>query len=174
MGGEVIKDADGNELKAKFTLSGENLAGAAVGGVEIEGTTYTYEGNLEITGLKNGTYTLTEDTAPAGYDKVTEFQFKVENGIVSDIITTEFESGKAIIVDSDGNSLTEVSIIQVMDRLEGQCVVEISKYAVAGTKEIPDAVLRITDKDGNEVEYVSEEKIPMMKAGEEYKIGKLF
>ena len=30
------------------------------------------------------------------------------------------------------------------------------------------------DKDGNEVEYVSEEKIPMMKAGEEYKIGKLF
>ncbi len=84
----------------------------------------------EIEGLKDGTYQLVEITAPDGYVKAETITFVIENGKV---------------VNREDNTVTMV---------DDYSKVIISKTDIGG-KEIPDAVLRITDKDGNPVKDVN-------------------
>ena len=100
--------------KAKFTLiandEGADLKGIVVNSSEITESTdrITFDGNtVTLIGLADGEYTLIEDTAPIGYDVVSEFKFTVQNYTVTriDPVTngrayTE-NNGKNIVVEDD-------------------------------------------------------------------------
>ncbi len=84
-------DMDGNAIagaatfKLTITETGKDLKGVMLGtDVLGEVTFVTYTGNsAQFTGLKDGTYTLEELTAPEGYYTVGTISFTVENGVVS-------------------------------------------------------------------------------------------
>ncbi|WP_175460957.1 SpaA isopeptide-forming pilin-related protein, partial [Ruminococcus flavefaciens] len=109
LGGTPIPESAG---KAKFTLI-ENDEGASLKGVKVNGkaveeaaASVEFDGNAaEFEFLKDGQYTLREDTAPTGYSVITDFTFTVENGIVtkSDAVTTGRTTvspdGKKIVVE---------------------------------------------------------------------------
>ena len=100
--------------KAKFTLitndEGADLKGIVVNNSEITESTdrITFDGNtVTLIGLADGEYTLIEDTAPIGYDVVSEFKFTVQNYTVTRIdpvsngrAYTE-NNGKTIVVEDD-------------------------------------------------------------------------
>lgn len=116
-----------------------------VGGKEIEGAKLTIkdsndklveewtsiEGQDHIVKLEAGTYTLTETTAPKGYEQAESITFTVT------------EDGKVKVNDSE---VTEVTMV---DKYSDQTV-EISKTDVGG-KEVEGAKLTVKDSEGKEV-----------------------
>ena len=104
----------------------------------ISGSTPTFIGNLA-----NGTYTLHEEAAPAGYLVTTDIIFNIENGVVSGV---QVEGGSSI----DG------SRIIVIDDMTTD--VEISKADVLGN-EIAGAELTLTGKDskGNNITFSTDD-----------------
>ena len=117
--------------KAKFTLvaldEGADLNGIVVNGKVVEENTdsVTFDGNTAtLIGLKNGEYKLIEDTAPIGYDVVSEFTFTIENSAVTrvDAVT----NGKTYTED-DGKTLV----------IEDAPIITIDKKAL-GAKPIPE------------------------------------
>ena len=106
LGGKEITDGD-----AEFTLTAKDadgsLAGVKINGGEALGETKstTFTGNsTKLEYLKDGKYSLKEDTAPAGYSTVSEFTFTVKNGLVTEVsavtdgVTEMSEDGKTITV----------------------------------------------------------------------------
>ncbi|WP_037272362.1 SpaA isopeptide-forming pilin-related protein, partial [Ruminococcus flavefaciens] len=129
LGGTPIPESAG---KAKFTLiandEGATLQGVKVNGKTVEDDTASveFDGNAaEFEFLKDGQYTLREDTAPTGYSVITDFTFTVENGVVtkSDAVTT----GR-ITVSPDGKKIV----------VEDAPIIKIDKKEVGG-EPIPES-----------------------------------
>ena len=92
-----------------------------------------------ITGLPDGTYTMTEVVAPDGYNKVsTDFTFTIKNGVVDATGTTEYDVSGNDITMKDGQKPS----------------VTISKQAVGGGEELTGAVLKLTAPAGTDLSKV--------------------
>ena len=92
-----------------------------------------------ITGLPDGTYTMTEVVAPDGYNKVsTDFTFTIKNGVVDATGTTEYDVSGNDITMKDGQKPS----------------VTISKQAVGGGEELTGAVLKLTAPAGIDLSKV--------------------
>ncbi len=118
-------DVNGNELEgAELTVTDEE-------GNEID--KWTSDGtNRTVTVPKFGTYTLTENTSPTGYDVANAITFVVdENGVVT-------VGGE------------EVTTVVMTDEYTKRDIV-ISKVDVNGN-ELEGAELTVTDEDGNEID----------------------
>ncbi|MDO4466148.1 MAG: SpaA isopeptide-forming pilin-related protein [Bacillota bacterium] len=130
---------------SKQDVAGKELAGATLtitgtteDGQEITPITWESTGNTRNVVLQPGTYTLTEDSAPNGYE-------------VSESIT--------FVVDKDGKVTVgkdKVDAVVMVDEYADQTVV-ISKQDISG-KEIEGAELTVTDSEGNEVDSWTSEK----------------
>ena len=93
----------------------------------------------DITGLPDGTYTMTEVVAPDGYNKVsTDFTFTIKNGVVDATGTTEYDVSGNDITMKDGQKPS----------------VTISKQAVGGGEELTGAVLKLTAPEGTDLSKV--------------------
>ena len=125
------EDVAGNELPgATMSISVKN-------GEEVSRWVSTSEKNVVT--LAPGNYTLTELTAPDGYLKAQSIDFTLD------------AEGKVSV---DGNPVSEVVMV---DEYASHDVV-ISKVDAANNKELAGAVLKVTDKEGNEVDkWTSEE-----------------
>lgn len=128
--GKAVKiskqDVGGKEIGgAQMTLKNEN-------GDVISNWT-SVEGEDHTVTVKPGKYTLHEDSAPAGYV------------VASDVTFTVDAEGKVSV---DGNPVSEVVMV---DEYASHDVV-ISKVDAANNKELAGAVLKVTDKEGNEVD----------------------
>ena len=128
--GKAVKiskqDVGGKEIGgAQMTLKNEN-------GDVISNWT-SVEGEDHTVTVKPGKYTLHENSAPAGYV------------VASDVMFTVDAEGKVFV---DGNPVSEVVMI---DEYASHDVV-ISKVDAANNKELAGAVLKVTDKEGNEVD----------------------
>ncbi len=83
----------------KVTEDGTSLSGATLRVVDGSGKTvaeWTSDGSLrQLTGLKDGEYTLTEVTAPAGYEKAADISFTMKDGKLQG-----FDDGVITMVDA--------------------------------------------------------------------------
>ncbi|WP_303805246.1 SpaA isopeptide-forming pilin-related protein, partial [Ruminococcus flavefaciens] len=142
LGGTPIPESAG---KAKFTLiagEGSDLSGVSINDGDVLGEgvkTSEFDGNVAtFMGLKDGTYTLREDTAPTGYSVVSDFTFTVKAGKVTDV--SSVTTGRAY-VDENGKLVVEDAPI-----------LNISKTDLGG-KEITDGAAEFTltakDTDGS-------------------------
>ena len=122
---------------SKQTVGGEELAGATLtvtdeDNNEVASWTSSADETKTIT-VPAGTYTLTENAAPAGYDKTTSITFVVdENGKVT--VDGEDVNGKVVMTD-------ELTIRDV----------EISKQTVGG-EELEGAQLTVTNANNETVD----------------------
>ncbi len=127
---------------SKEDVAGKELPGATMSisvknGEEVSRWVSTSEKNVVT--LAPGNYTLTELTAPNGYLKAQSIDFTLD------------AEGKVTV---DGNPVSEVVMV---DEYASHDVI-ISKVDAANNKELAGAVLKVTDKDGNEVDkWTSEE-----------------
>jgi len=133
---KIIKvDADTGVALKGATLQITNSNGKIV-------DTWTTTGEShELKDLAAGTYTLTEVSAPEGYEKSNEqVVFKIDsNGYLTDV---------------NGNKIDKVTFTN--KKTEKPTGVKISKQDVTNKKELPGATLVIKDKEGNVVkEFVS-------------------
>gem|GEM_PF-1719718 len=132
LGGEPIAEEAG---KAKFTLTaadeGLNLNGVVIGegegaaAVENDSTSVEFDGNTAVfNGLKAGTYTLKETTAPDGFTTVTEFKFSID------------KDGKVTVLDklTDGDAYVDGSGHLVVE--DAKSTMTLDKKALGG-EEIP-------------------------------------
>ena len=103
LGGTIIEGSD-----AKFTLTakdeGLTLKGVKVNNTEIgDVTSYEFTGNsTKFEYLQNGVYSLKEEVAPDGYSTVSEFTFKVTDGLVTEVSAVtdgvvSFEDGGRVL-----------------------------------------------------------------------------
>ena len=122
---------------SKQTVGGEELAGATLtvtdeDNNEVASWTSSADETKTIT-VPAGTYTLTENAAPAGYDKTTSITFVVDaNGTVT--VNGEDVNGKVVMTD-------ELTIRDV----------EISKQTVGG-EELEGAQLTVTNANNETVD----------------------
>jgi len=129
-GRDVVFDLDnitlGTDAKLSSTESGTSVTW-------VSGSTSTF-----VKGLADGTYTLHEEAAPAGYLVTTDIQFTIKDGVVT---------GDSENVDSDSGKVT------MIDDMIITTDVEISKQSVLGS-ELQGAKLTLTgkDSDGNAIE----------------------
>lgn len=134
-GGEIVmvdKIKYHNVKVSKQDLVGTEIAGArlTVTGITITGDTYD-KSWVSVAGaehnmlLQAGTYTLTEDLAPLGYDKASSITFQVTDD--GTVVCDNLVNGEIVMTDA-------------WEDYE----VQISKKAVSGTDELPGATLTIT------------------------------
>lgn len=121
---------------SKEDVAGKELPGATMSisvknGEEVSRWVSTSEKNVVT--LAPGNYTLTELTAPNGYLKAQSIDFTLD------------AEGKVLV---DGNPVSEVVMV---DEYASHDVI-ISKVDAANNKELAGAVLKVTDKEGNEVD----------------------
>ncbi len=121
---------------SKEDVAGKELPGATMSisvknGEEVSRWVSTSEKNVVT--LAPGYYTLTELTAPNGYLKAQSIDFTLDT------------EGKVTV---DGNPVSEVVMV---DEYASHDVI-ISKVDAANNKELAGAVLKVTDKEGNEVD----------------------
>lgn len=122
-------DAETNEA-----ISGAELQLTNSAGTVIKTWTSTTEAEV-ITGLSEGTYTLTETKAPEGYKTIeTSVKFSINS------------QGK--ILDANGKEITQV-VIKNEKKTGG---VSISKQDITNKEELPGATLVVKDYDGNVIE----------------------
>ena len=127
---ETPKD-DKVTISKKDLVTGKELSGAKLEitdakGDVVESWTST-DTSHEVT-LPDGIYTLTETTAPNGYERTESINFVVENGSVKSGTVTMFDAPET----EDG--------------------IYISKKDITNKEELPGAELEIRTADGNEVE----------------------
>ncbi|MBQ8725148.1 MAG: hypothetical protein IJY74_05705, partial [Oscillospiraceae bacterium] len=128
VGGGEIPVAAGN---AKFELTGSNLSSdiVTVSGATVDSQTagkIEFTGNdATIKGLKDGDYTLKETAGPEGYECITEFNFTIENGVITKSNAADVTNG-SVAVDEEGKTVT------VSDKLKSSIV--ITKADVDGNK----------------------------------------
>ena len=131
-------DVGGKEIEgAKITITGRAKGETK----DIDKITYTTDGKAphEVE-LKPGTYTMTEVTAPEGYEKAESITFTVEI------------DGSVLV---DGKKVTD-STVTMVDEYE-TFTVKISKTDVGG-KEIAGAEITITGRADGESEDIEEIK----------------
>ena len=123
-------------------ISKQDVGGQEIGGAQmilknenddVISNWTSVEGEKHTVTVKPGTYTLHEESAPAGY------------AVANDVIFTVDAEGKVTV----GGSL--VSEVVMVDEYASHDVI-ISKVDAANNKELAGAVLKVTDKEGNEVD----------------------
>ncbi|MDO5156182.1 MAG: SpaA isopeptide-forming pilin-related protein, partial [Eubacteriales bacterium] len=114
---------------AKLTV--KNSAGAVV-------ESWTSGASKKEISLADGIYTLTETTAPDGYEIAESITFKVEKGVVS------VKSG------STYTKVTDDTVV-MLDAKKGKTKVKISKQAVGGGSELVGAKLVVKNSSGTQV-----------------------
>ncbi|MDO5156183.1 MAG: SpaA isopeptide-forming pilin-related protein, partial [Eubacteriales bacterium] len=140
----VMYDAYGKKkvkISKQAVGGGAELAGAKLTvkdstGKEVSSwTSGTSKKEIE---LAEGTYTLTETTAPDGYEVAETMTFKIEKGIV---------------YVKDGSAFKKVTddTVVMLDAKKGKKIVKISKQAVGGGSELAGAKLIVKDNTGKEV-----------------------
>ena len=141
---------------SKRDIAGEEIAGAQIqildknGEVVEEWTSgsdgendegslnpHIIEGKLNV----DEEYTLHEDTAPTGYNTVSDFTFKVGND----------NSVELVNVETDGEVAVEDGRIIITDSRKEAATVTVSKQDIAG-EEIAGALIQILDENGEVVE----------------------
>ena len=100
--------------------------------------------------LPDGKYTLTENAAPAGYDKITEFSFEIKDGKVTSTATSE-----TVTLDNTTNTVT------AFDKLT-TCKTAISKKDMAdkgkeNASELSGAAMKLTATEGKAVSWTEEQ-----------------
>lgn len=128
-----------HEVKiSKQDIAGDELPGAQLSVTHTDGEEtvtdekWTSSATPHMISLETGTYTLTEDQAPLGYEIAESIDFTVD------------EDGGVIV---NGTTADEVVMT---DEYSSHDVV-ISKQTVGG-EELPGAELTVTDKEGNVVD----------------------
>ena len=123
-------------------ISKQDVGGQEIGGAQmilknenddVISNWTSVEGEKHTVTVKPGTYTLHEDSAPAGY------------AVANDVIFTVDTEGKVTV---GGSPVSEVVMV---DEYASHDVI-ISKVDAANNKELVGAVLKVTDKEGNEVD----------------------
>ena len=147
-GNGVIKLTNTYSEGKAVKISKQDVGGKEIGGAQMTlknehgdviSNWTSVEGENHTVTVKPGTYTLHEVSAPAGY------------AVANDVIFTVDAEGKVLV---DGNPVSEVVMV---DEYASHDVV-ISKVDAANNKELAGAVLKVTDKEGNEVDkWTSEE-----------------
>lgn len=130
-------------VKHEVKISKQDIAGNELPGAQLSVTHTNGEENVtdekwisgvtpHMISLETGTYTLTEDQAPLGYEIAESIDFTVD------------ENGGVIV---DGTTADEVVMT---DEYSSHDVI-ISKQTIGG-EELPGAELTVTDKEGNVVD----------------------
>ena len=131
----------GNELiGAKLTV--ERIADAE--GTEVSETveSWTSDGTVhEVNGLTDGTYTLTESSAPAGYEIAETIIFVIKNGE----LVEDANAKDGIVTMKDGQKKTDVSISKI-DAGAGN---ELAGATLTLTKEGQDEAVDSWISDGS-------------------------
>ena len=115
-----------------------NLAGAVLKVVDNEGKeieSFTTTSDAHYLELTEGTYTLTEVSAPSGY-------------ILNSTPITFNVTADGRLTDKDGKDITSV----VMDNTPVETHVSVSKQDITNGKEIPGAKLVVKDSEGNVID----------------------
>jgi len=115
--------------------------------IQISATSITWMSSdtpLVLKGLKDGSYTLTEKSAPKGYEVATAITFTVADGVIT---VENFESGLTEIKDGKNFVIMKDAAVPVT-------TVKISKEALkVGGPEIPGAKLELTPASGNDAKF---------------------
>ncbi|MCR5718170.1 MAG: hypothetical protein K6F80_03935, partial [Oscillospiraceae bacterium] len=120
----TIKQSDGTE-PAELSVTADKISfktGAKV---------------VSVSGLADGTYTLTEITAPNGYKKAEAITFQVKDGTA---------------YSADGTTALTGNKVTMLDEEETVSVVKISKIDAASRAQLPGATLEITKADGTQID----------------------
>jgi uncharacterized surface anchored protein len=130
------------ETKRTVNISKQDLGGTELAGAELKVTSEdgktVYDSWTStdkphtVAGLVMGTYVLTEDTAPAGYDKASSITFEID------------AEGKVTVGGKDTSGTV------TMTDAETKRNVDIRKQDVGGV-ELPGAELKVTSEDGKTV-----------------------
>ena len=144
------------DFSKQDTVAGEELPGAEItitgpasadltacivagGGTVLEqsGNTIRYISGstpTTITGLPFGTYTMSEVTAPDGYQTATDIRFTIaqDGTVTGSAVTSSAATGHAVVT-----------------MLDGPSAVDISKVATGATSELPGALIHITCTNDN-------------------------
>ena len=119
-------DTNGNKIttsNAEFRLTisgGKTLDGVMYGSTALSGTSFTFTSNeATFVGLKDGSYTIEELTAPTGYFKTDTISFTVENGVIKPFDPTVITNSAANI-DGDGN-------MSIFNALKGSKTISVTK-----------------------------------------------
>ncbi|MBE6752858.1 MAG: Cna B-type domain-containing protein [Ruminococcaceae bacterium] len=129
------QDINGTEELAGATLKVTDKDGKTVIAPFTSGTAPTYFNIVEFT--PDAVYTLTETTAPFGYEIAENINFTVD------------ATGKVYIVGADGTKTERTDKTVVMK--DDYKKLAISKQDINGTEELAGATLKVTDKDGKTV-----------------------
>ncbi|MBR1471594.1 MAG: hypothetical protein IJ600_08135, partial [Lachnospiraceae bacterium] len=124
LAGAALKITNSNTsytFAADQLLLGEGAKDVVVNGNSISYTSGTAKSTL--TGLPDGTYTLHEDTAPAGYEVASDIIFKIENGAV----TVTDQEGKNITTETDS------STGRVIIKMEDESSAAVGKLTIEKT-----------------------------------------
>lgn len=143
-------DANGSKeiAGAKLTVSGKDSKG-----VEVNETWTSEEGKSHKVKLYEGTYTMTEITAPDGYEIAESITFRVVKDDNGDL-KVEIKDGDDKWVDPQSE---QADNIRMKDK-RWTTPVNFSKTAVNGTEELPGATLKVVKGEGTDGELVSEWK----------------
>ncbi len=146
------KYADHEVEISKQDINGDEIKGAelAINGIDAEGNTideisWTSDGSSKKVTIQPGTYTLTETSAPEGYDKITS---AVEFTVATDGTVTV---SKNVSVSVDGKTIEQASVegqkIILTDTLT-KTNITINKTDITGAEEVEGAVLKVTASNG--------------------------
>ncbi|MBQ9110157.1 MAG: hypothetical protein IJY06_02160, partial [Oscillospiraceae bacterium] len=103
------------------------------------------DSDIVLKGLTPGVYQMVENTAPAGYAKVSVFYFVVD------------ATGKADILDAGDNDGTVTAENGVLTLIDKVLTATISKKDITSDEEIEGATLKVRAKDGQNLNGVTSE-----------------
>ncbi|MBR6419503.1 MAG: hypothetical protein IKS42_04150, partial [Oscillospiraceae bacterium] len=142
MGGKQLPSSNAVTFKL-IPAEGGSLVGATVAGKKLTGDTvdaenaetmaqvaedgsYTFTGNsTKISGLADGSYTLHEEAAPNGYKAVTDFNFTIKNGKITEKVIVvengkvEVTSGMKMVVMDEDDSAPETKKMYIEKKAVG-------------------------------------------------------
>ncbi|MCQ9211429.1 MULTISPECIES: SpaA isopeptide-forming pilin-related protein [unclassified Streptococcus] len=145
---EVVKPVTHDIIISKTNLGGQEIAGAQIeirkGDQKVESWTSEADKSHTVK-LEAGEYVFHEEAAPAGYLKVTDITFTVDN---DGNVTVKTDTTTAAKSKTEGNKLTVIDEAEVVKPVTHDVV--ISKTNLGG-QEIAGAQIEIR-KDGQTVE----------------------
>ena len=153
---KMTADADNND-ETSPSLEGVKVNGTAITAEDIEDNSYTFKSNDTVfKGLKDGTYELTEVTAPEGFERVTTtFRFVIKDGVITESSTIGTTGDTKTVIAADGTKK-----IVATDKIS---TVSIDKSAVDGSGapvdlsaggEAQKATFTLISKDNGKLEGV--------------------
>lgn len=155
---KIDRTTETNLQGAKFTIqaTGDD-DGSSTKYVQSDGTlgdtAYEFEtdkdGNINVTGLDAGTYTVTEKVAPAGYDKVDSFTFQIKPTYDDDAQTlTKLENvltATDSVIAGDTDGVTTDNVLTASGKNAADTATGTVKITVGDVKRV---TMPLTGMDG--------------------------